>query len=302
MDMKKLFITTFISCFVAAPAAHAAVAIFACEPEWDALAQEIGGDRVSITTATTALQDPHQVQARPSLLAAMRNAQMVFCDGAGLEDGWLPLLIRQAGNESVQEGQAGHLLASRYVPKLGVPQKIDRSQGDIHAEGNPHIVTDPRNIRIVAKVLAQRLSALDPANANAYDTQYQAFDAKFSGAIAGWEKKAAALRGMPIVVKHSAWVYLENWLGLKIVASLEPKPGVPPTPGHLAEVLSAMQASPARAIVVTAYEDPKPAQWLSEKTGIPVLALPYTVGGNDKVTDLFSLYDQSIDQLLEARK
>lgn len=295
--MKKLFIGTFMLC-MAASSAQANVNIFACEPEWGALAKEIGGDKVNITNATTALQDPHQIQARPSLIAAVRSADMVFCDGAELEVGWLPILIRQAGNTNVQEGQPGSLFAAAYVKKLEIPKVLDRSMGDIHAEGNPHIVTDPRNVRAVAKVFAERLKALDQPNAVYYDERYAAFDHKFASMIAGWESKAAQLRGVPVVVQHNVWVYLENWLGIKAIASLEPKPGVPPTSAHLAELLSKLQATPAKAIVIAAYEDHKAAEWLSEKTGLPIVILPYTVGGDDKAADIFSLYDDTMNQLL----
>jgi len=296
--MKKLFIATLLSCLVSAQTAQANINVFACEPEWGAVAREIGGDKITVTVATTALQDVHQIQARPSLIAAVRNAQMVFCSGAELETGWLPVLIRQAGNASVQEGQPGSLFAANYVEKLEVPEKLDRSQGDIHAEGNPHIVTDPRNVRIVAKIFADRLKILDQPNASYYDAQHETFDKKFSAAIAGWEKKASGLRGMPVVVKHRIWVYLIQWLGMKDIASLEPKPGVPPTSSHLASLLTRLQATPAKAIIIASYEDNKAPQWLSEKTGLPVVTLPYTVGGNDKAQDIFSLYDNTISQLL----
>ncbi|MGE3624494.1 MAG: metal ABC transporter substrate-binding protein [Bdellovibrionales bacterium] len=301
--MKKLVVLAVLPLLcVISTAAHARVNVFACEPEWGAVAREIGGDKVDVFVATTARQDVHQIQARPSLIAAMRNAQMVFCSGAELETGWLPILLRQSGNGSVQEGQGGSLFAASYVKKLDVPKKLDRSQGDLHAEGNPHIVTDPRNVRIVAKVFADRLKSLDAANTSAYDARYKEFDRKFGDATKEWESRAAALRGMPVVVKHNVWVYLSNWLGINVVASLEPKPGVPPTPGHLAELLARLQAMPAQAIVIGAYEDPQAAQWLAEKSRLPIITLPYTVGGNDRAEDIFGLYDDTINQLLTATK
>lgn len=295
--MKKLTLLTTLFC-LASGTANAAINIFACEPEWAALAHEIGGDKVTVTNATTALQDPHQIQARPSLIASVRSAQMVFCDGAELETSWLPILIRQAGNQSVQEGQPGSLFAANYVRKLEVPDKLDRSQGDIHAEGNPHIVTDPRNLLIVAHEFAKRLETLDAANADYYAQRHKAFDAKLTSAIDAWAQKAAGLRGMHVVVKHHVWAYLDNWLGIETIASLEPKPGVPPTSSHLAEVLATLKEKNAKAITIAAYEDPKAAQWLAEKSGLPVITLPYTVGGNDEATDIFSLYDSTINLLL----
>src|SRR5215468_3258665 len=152
---------------LAAPA-HAALRVFACEPEWAALTQELGGSLVDVSSATNALQDPHQVQARPSLIARMRAADLVVCTGAELEIGWLPVLLQQSGNAKVQPGQPGNFAAADYVRKLEVPTQLDRAQGDVHASGNPHIQTDPRNIALVGSALATRLAQVDPAHATQY--------------------------------------------------------------------------------------------------------------------------------------
>lgn len=298
--MNSQMIFVFLAGLMIAGAADARVNVFACEPEWGALATEIGGDQVNVTVATTARQDVHQIQARPSLIAAVRKAGLVFCTGAGLEAGWLPILIRQAGNNSVQPGQPGELMATRYVTALDVPDQLDRSQGDIHAEGNPHVVTDPRNLGLVARVLTDRLKVLDPANAAFYEARFLGFDQKLAARIDGWQKDAARLRGAPIVIQHRIWVYLANWLGLDVVAALEPKPGVPPTSSHLAAILDTLRTTPAKAIVVAAYEDPKAGQWLAARTGLPVVTLPYTVGGTKQATDLLALYDDTVSRLLEA--
>lgn len=300
--MKKECIALILAGLFAAGSAHARVNVFACEPEWGALTSAIAGDQAEILVATTALQDAHQIQARPSLIAGVRKAQLVFCSGAELETGWLPLLIRQAGNDRIQEGQPGNLMASSYVKKLEVPKVLDRSQGDIHAEGNPHIITDPRNLRVVARVLTDRLKLIDAANAARYEAGFASFDQQLSARIVAWEKEAAPLRGAPIVIQHNVWAYMTGWLGLDVVAALEPKPGVPPTTSHLAGVLNKLEGTPAKAIVVAAYEDPKAAQWLAGKTGLPVITLPLTVGGNQQAGDLFALYDTTITQLLKGVK
>jgi zinc/manganese transport system substrate-binding protein len=289
-----------LSILAGASTARAGINVFACEPEWGALTTTIGGDAASVTVATTALQDVHRIQARPSLIAAVRKAQLVICSGAELESGWLPLLLRQAGNAGVQPGQPGNLMAASYVQRLDVPTVFDRSQGDIHAEGNPHVVTDPRNMRVVARVLTDRLKALDPAGAARYESRFASFDATFAAQIAAWEQQAAPLRGSPIVIQHNVWTYLTNWLGLTVVAALEPKPGLPPTSSHLAMVLARLETTPARAVVVAAYEDPKAADWLASRTGLPVVRLPYTVGGDAAATDLVSLYATTIALLLEG--
>ena len=297
-----LIVASLVASLVATSSAQAKVNVFACEPEWGALTTAIAGDQADVTVATTALQDAHQIQARPSLIAGVRKAQLVFCSGAELETGWLPLLIRQAGNDSIQEGQPGNLMAASYVKKLEVPKVLDRSQGDIHAEGNPHIITDPRNLRVVARVLTDRLKLLDQANAARYEASFVRFDQDLAARIEAWAKEAAPLRGAPIVIQHNVWAYMTNWLGLDVVAALEPKPGVPPTTSHLAGVLTKLEGTPAKAIVVAAYEDPKAAQWLAGKTGLPVITLPLTVGGNQQAGDLFSLYDTTIAQLLKGIK
>ena len=276
-----------------------AVNVFACEPEWASLAEEIGGDNISATAATNALQDPHYIQARPSLIASVRKADLLICSGSDLEAGWLPLLLRKGNNPRVQPGTAGNLMASQFVKRLEIPTVLDRSQGDIHAQGNPHIQTDPRNIGIVARVVAQRLQQIDPLNAQAYQQRLAAFEEKWNKAIVQWQRDAAPLQGKKIVVYHKSWAYLNHWLGLLEVAALESKPGVPPSAAHLSELLAQLQASPAALIIRTPYQDAKPSQWLSTQTGIPEAVLPFTVGGTPGATDLYTLFDTTIQILLD---
>ena len=280
----------------------AALNILACEPEWGALAQELGGDKVSVYNATNAFQDPHHVQAKPSLLARARNADMVVCTGAQLEIGWLPILQQQAGNAKIQAGQPGYFEAAQFVHMLEVPSSVDRSLGDVHPGGNPHIQTDPRNIGLVATGLAKRLADIDPANSAVYASHARAFAGRWNAAVLNWEREAAPLRGINIVVHHKAFIYLENWLGLQEVATLEPKPGVEPTAAHLAEVLAQLQRQPARAVVRAAYSDGRGSEWLSEHARIPIVVLPFTVGGSDRAKDLFGLYDDTVEKLLAALK
>ena len=285
----------------ASPAA-AAINVFACEPEWASLAQELGGDRVSVYAATTAMQDVHHIEARPSLIARMRSADLVVCTGLELEIGWLPLLMTQSGNARVQPGGDGYFEAAQFVSKLEIPKLIDRSQGDVHPGGNPHIQTDARNIARVAEALSARLAKIDAANAKVYASRTGAFLERWRAAIARWERDAQPLKGERIIVYHREWSYLINWLGLKEAGSLEPKPGLPPTPGHLAELLSLMQREPARLIIYSAYNEPRAAEFLAERSKIPALMLPFTVGGSDKAKDLFGLFDDSIARLLAGIK
>ncbi|HWI12233.1 MAG TPA: zinc ABC transporter substrate-binding protein [Burkholderiaceae bacterium] len=280
--------------------AHAALHVFACEPEWGALAQELGGALVDVSVATSALQDPHQIQAKPSLIARARNADLVVCTGAELEIGWLPVLLQQSGNAKVQAGQPGHFAAADFVRKLDVPTQLDRAQGDVHAAGNPHIQTDPRNIALVAAALGARLQQIDPAHAAEYAKAQAGFAQRWQQAIARWSAQAAPLKGANVVSQHKAFVYLYDWLGLKEVAVLEPKPGVEPTASHLQEVLAALKGTPARMVLYAAYQDSRPSDWLAKNAGIAAVKMPFTVGGTDAAKDLFGLFDDTIARLLAA--
>jgi zinc/manganese transport system substrate-binding protein len=290
---------TALAAFATAPA-HAAVRVLACEPEWAALTQELGGPLVDVTSATTALQDPHQVQARPSLIARMRNADLLVCTGAELEIGWLPVLLQQSGNDKVQTGQPGNFAAADFVRKLEIPASVDRAQGDVHAAGNPHIQTDPRNIAAVARALSTRLQQVDASHAADYAQRGAAFQQKWQQSMARWTTEAAPLRGLPVVSQHKAFVYLYDWLGLKEVAVLEPKPGVEPSAAHLQSVLATLKATPARMVLHAAYQDGRPSEWLGKNAGMPVVKVPFTVGGSDAAKDLTGLFDDTVARLVAA--
>jgi len=279
-----------------------ALSVFTCEPQWGALVQELGGDKVSVYSATTALQDAHRIEARPSLIARIRSADLLVCSGAELEIGWVPLLLTQSGNSRIQLGGPGYFEASQFVVKLDVPKVIDRTLGDVHPAGNPHVHTDPRNIAKVAAALEDRMIQLDPGNAQTYRSRGKSFLARWQAAIARWEKEAAPLKGVPVVVYHKDFSYFINWAGMREVASLEPKPGIPPTPSHLAELIDQMKASPAKVIVYSPYNSPQAADFLSSRTKIPTVMIPFTVGGTDKAKDLFGLFDDTIQRLLGALK
>lgn len=300
--MKRFLIFLPMLFGLATVPAQAKLNVFACEPEWAALAQELGGDKVSASSATTALQDPHHIEARPGLIAKLRRADLAMCTGAGLEAGWLPILLRQSGNPKVQPGQAGYFEAADYVRKLEIPARLDRAEGDVHPAGNPHIQTDPRNIARVAAALAQRMGQIDPSTDAYYQARHRDFARRWEAAIERWNRQAVPLRGVAIVVQHRGFPYLEDWLGLRQVAALEPKPGMEPTSGHLAEVLDKLRHEPARMILRAAYNDGRASEWLAERAKIPVVVLPFTIGGNEQAKDLFSLYDDSVQRLLRAIK
>ncbi len=300
--MNKLVLTAILATAAStAMPAQAKLQVFACEPEWAAMVQELAGDKVGVDVATTALQDVHQIEAKPSLIAKIRRADLTVCDGAELEIGWLPKLIQQSGNQKVASG-AGSFMAASQVVTLEKPTALDRANGDVHPEGNPHVQMDPHRMLTIAKALDARLVQLDPANAATYQSRLADFSARWTAAIARWQAKAAPLKGRNIVVHHNAWIYLTDWLGMHIVGSLEPKPGVPPTSGHLASLIDTTKSSHTLAIVRGAYQDSKASQWLSDHTGVPAIALPFTVGGDAQAKDLFGMYDSTIDKLLGAAK
>ena len=282
--------------------ALAALNILACEPEWGALVKEIGGDKVTVYTAVTAMQDPHRVEARPSLMARARNADMMVCTGAQLEIGWVPLLQTQSGNSKIQNGQPGYFEAASAVSLIERPTSVDRAQGDVHPSGNPHLHLDPRNIAKVATALAQRMASIDGAQASYYQSREKDFNKRWSEAIGRWEQQAAPLKGVPIVVYHKDLSYLVAWLGMREAGALEPKPGLPPSTAHLAGLLERLKTAPAKAVVRSAYNDPRPADWLAERAKIPAVVVPYTVGGTDKAKDLFGLYEDTIARLLAVTR
>ncbi len=294
-------VRTIVLVLILAPfAAQADLNIFACEPEWAALAAEIGQDRVDTYSATTALQDPHYIQARPSLIAKVRKADLVICSGAQLEIGWLPVLLKKANNRKVMPGSSGYFEASSFVERFDTTANVDRAKGDIHPLGNPHVQTNPHNIAVIAAALTRRMGELDIDNSGAYQVGLAGFSETWSTAIENWEIKAAPLRGKLVITHHKSWVYLERWLGLVEAANLEAIPGLPPTAGHLAQLVSRFEHGGAEFIIRSPYQDKRASNWLSERTGIPSVELPLTVGGSDRATDLFSLFDDIIDRLLGA--
>lgn len=286
--------------FAASSAAVAKIKVFACEPEWASLADAVGGAYVETYAATHANQDPHHIRARPSLIANMRGTDLVFCSGADLEVGWLPLLLQKAGSVDVQPGERFNLMAADYVSLLEKQEVADRRMGHVHPAGNPHVHLNPHNILLIAGALSERLQRLDPANAPALRKQYEDFAARWTAAITRWERDAAQLKGRRVITHHRSWSYLIDWLGFELVDTLEPKPGIPPTTGHLEALLQTVRNKPVLALIRTPYDPDDASEWLASKTGTAALELPYTVGGADSVTDLFSLYDQTLEKLNES--
>lgn len=294
--MRKII--AFLLLLAWALPAHAALNVFACEPEWAALTQALAGEKASIYTATGALQDPHRIEARPSLIAKARRANLVVCTGAELEMAWLPVVLRESGNRGILPGSGGYFEAANSVRMLDTPARLDRADGDVHARGNPHIQTDARNFLPIADALSQRLTQLDPANTTHYQNSLAAFRKQWRAALEKWEQQAAPLKGIAIVVQHKGFPYMNNWLGLQEITALEPRPGIEPSAAHLGQVMNQLKQHPAKMVLRAAYQDARPSQWVAQRAHIAAVELPYTVGGNAAASDLFGLFDDTIARLL----
>jgi zinc/manganese transport system substrate-binding protein len=301
--MSKFYIISLmaVSLLISPITAQAKVNIFACEPEWESLGMEIGGSYVKTFSATNAKQDPHYIRAKPSLIAKIRTADLIICSGSDLEVGWLPILLSKA-NKNIQIGKVGYLMASDFVPKIEKPEILDRSMGDIHPQGNPHIHLNPHNILLIAEELNNRLKKIDPSNSKNYQNNYDNFTSKWSNSISIWEARALKLQGLKIAVHHKSFSYLIDWLKLDEVATLESKPGIAPTSSHLESLLISLRKEPVKFIIRTPYDPKDASNWVSKKTQIKELVLPYTVGGNEQSNDLLSLFDNTINLMLEAAK
>ncbi|WP_028117206.1 metal ABC transporter solute-binding protein, Zn/Mn family [Ferrimonas senticii] len=278
------------------PLSAQALNIFACEPEYAALAKALAPN-AEVFSATSAMQDPHHVQARPSLIAKLRNADLAICAGAELEVGWLPMLQMKANNPQVRDGKPGMLYAADYVEAIGKLDQIDRTMGDVHASGNPHFHFSPTRIAQIAAAISDRLILLDGANADHYRQQQQQFRDRWQAAQQRWQQQAAPLAGIKVIAYHSNFAYLFDWLGIEQIGDLEPKPGLPPTTSHLSQLLALSKQQTVTAVIYNGYQDPRGVDWLSQRTGIPAVRLPYGPGV-DGIDDLAALYDRVIADLL----
>jgi zinc/manganese transport system substrate-binding protein len=282
---------------LAAPAA--AFTVFACEPEWAALTRVLLPE-ARLHVATHAGQDPHHIEARPALIAQLRSADLAVCTGASLEAGWLPVLQQRAGKARDQDVFFASDVVVLIDPRpgaIGTPWS-----GDVHAEGNPHLHADPRNLLVVAQALTERLQQQLPAQQAAIEQRRAAFETRLKEQIAQWERRAAPLRGRTVAAQHSSFGYLWKWLGLEQVADLEPTPGMAPTPGHLQRLLDGLKGKPPMAVVISSYQDPRPGRWLSGKLGgqVPLLVLPATVAEDADGDALVRWFDGLLAELLQA--
>ena len=279
-----------------APAAQASLNVFACEPEWGDLARSLM-PQADITVATTAWQDPHYVEARPSLIAAARRADLVVCTGASLEVGWLPALLQKSANRKIQVGEPGLFYATDQVTLHQPHEHVDHSMGDVHPEGDPHVHLNPDAVPVIAETLARRMQQLAPDSAASIQRAYLSWRVNWNLQRGQWRQAARQLEGLELVVQHTSFDYLLRWLGVEPVIDLEPKPGLPPSASHLSGILGHDRLDQADGILVATYQDDRPARWLSEQSGLPVLVLPATVTDEPSTASLPKLIGHIIQQL-----
>ena len=295
--------TVLLAGAICAPAS--AFTVFACEPEWAALTRVLMPD-ATVYTATHSRQDPHHIEARPALIAQLRSADLAVCTGASLEAGWLPALQERAGNAKVQNSAQGMFFAASEVDLIDPQPGAGGNPfaGDVHAEGNPHVHADPRNLVKIAAALSERMQTLAPSEASQIRQRHARFDAAWKQRIKEWEQRAAPLRDKSVAAQHTAFGYLWKWLGIKQIADLEPKPGMAPTPGHLQRLLETLRPQPPVAVVVSSYQDPRSARWLVSQLGdkVPLLTLPATIEDDRAPDALGRWFDQLLDALMQKAR
>jgi zinc/manganese transport system substrate-binding protein len=277
--MKRKFCLLFAACLLAASSAFAKLNVVATTPDFGSIAKEIGGEHIDLTTLAKPTEDPHFVDAKPSFIVKLNRADVRIEGGAELEIGWLPALLDQSRNSKIAPGAPGHVACAQGVRLLEVPSVLDRSRGDIHAAGNPHYMVDPANAKIAAKHIADAFSALDQKNAAAYQANLKRFSDAIDAKLVGWEKTMAPFKGQQVVAYHNSWLYFGDRFGLKIDLFLEPKPGVPPTPTHLAEVITQMRSDKVHVIIVDPYLNRRTAETVAAKTDGIVVDVTQFPGG-----------------------
>jgi len=284
---------------IGAPAAKK-LNVVATLPDLAALARDIGGDAVTVTALAKPTEDPHFVDAKPSHLVTLNRADVLIEGGAELELGWLPPLLDNARNDKIAPGAPGRIVASKGIRMLEVPATFDRSKGDVHSLGNPHFLLDPLNAKIIAAQIAEHLAKVAPASAETFKANLQRFDATVDQKLAEWQKQLQPFRGAKIVTYHKDFVYLAARFNLDIVETLEPKPGIAPSPAHLAQVISTMRAMKARVILVQPYQNRKTAETVARQTGAVVLDIPQQPGAIPNTTTYFDLMDHLVRTLTAA--
>ena len=302
--MKSLFYMAVLCVLLGAGQAAAELRIVTTTADLAAIARTIGGEKVEVKSIARGYQDPHYVQAKPSYMRQVNRADLLVYTGLQLEVGWLPLLIEGGRNPAVVAGAPGHLDASHRIKVLEVPDgEVDRTMGDIHPEGNPHYLLDPRNGLAVATALAERLQELSPGEAKTFARNLEAFQQDLGGRIAAWERRAQAFKGKKVVAYHKQWEYLVDWLGVEIEGYVENKPGIPPSPRHLSTLIERMSAVGVEVIVCANFVEPATSRRIADKTGARILTLsiaPDREEGVETYVDLFETIVSRLEETLSA--
>jgi len=298
--MKKILLLSAIT--TCAFAAQAKLNVVATLPDFGLLAREIGGDKVNVTVLAKATEDPHFVDARPSFVVALRNADVLIDGGAELELGWLPPLLQNARNPKIDVGKPGRIQASEGVRLMNVPANVTRAAGDVHALGNPHFTVDPIIAKAIAQHIAQSFSALDPTNAAFYQANYKKLEASINAKLQEWGAAMVPFQGQHVVAYHDSWPYFAHRFGLNIDIFLEPKPGIPPSPSHLTEVIAQMKAQHIKAIIVEPFHDRRIAEKVASSTGAKVVEFSQFPGGLPGTDSYVKLIDTLVSRLAEALK
>src|SRR5437588_2969986 len=282
--------------------AQAKLNVVATLPDFGSLAREIGGDKVDMTVLAKATEDPHFVDARPSFVVSLRSADVLIDGGAELEIGWLPPLLQNARNPKIEIGKPGRVQASQGIRLMNVPTNVTRAAGDVHALGNPHFMSDPIIAKAVAQHIAQSFSTLDAANAAFYAASYKKFEAAINGKLQEWGAAMLPFKGRDVVAYHDSWVYFAHRFGLNIDIFLEPKPGIPPSPSHLVEVIQQMKAQKIKAIIVEPFHDRRIAEKVASATGAKVVDFSQFPGGLPGTDNYVKLIDTLVSRLAASLK
>ncbi|HEV2017256.1 MAG TPA: metal ABC transporter substrate-binding protein [Gemmatimonadaceae bacterium] len=305
MNLLKAAALALITIAATGASTSAQIRVVATTPDLASVAREIGGDKVSVVALAKPTEDPHYVDAKPSHIVTLNRADALIEGGAELELGWLPPLLENSRNSKISAGAPGRIVASEGIKLLEIPTSFDRSKGDVHSLGNPHFMIDPVNVKIIARNIANHFAQIDPKNAATYNGNLGRFNTKLDIKFADWQKQLAPYRGARIVTYHKDFIYLADRFGLNIVGELEPKPGIAPSPAHLAQVIGKMKATNAKVILVQPFQNRRTAETVARQTGAAVLDVPQQPGAAPNTTSYFDLMDNLVHTLaggLRAQK
>ncbi|MDQ6690554.1 MAG: metal ABC transporter substrate-binding protein [Gemmatimonadota bacterium] len=297
MNLLKAAALALIATAASSVSTSAQIRVVATTPDFASVAKEVGGDKVSVVALAKPTEDPHYVDAKPSHIVTLNRADALIEGGAELELGWLPPLLENSRNSRISAGAPGRIVASEGIKLLEIPTTFDRSKGDVHSLGNPHFMIDPINVKIVARNIASHFAQIDPKNAATYNGNLSRFNSKLDAKLADWQKQLAPYRGARIVTYHKDFIYLADRFGLNIVDELEPKPGIAPSPAHLAQVIGKMKSTNAKVILVQPFQNRRTAETVARQTGAAVLDVPQQPGAAPNTTTYFDTMDNLVNTL-----